>query len=265
MSAISSDRSYFIALGNGSYEPTQHAAGAWREDELHLAPVAGLIVHQLEQWRIAHAEPDMVFSRFTFEVLGQIAREQIDISVDVVRPGRTIELVEAVATIAGRVTIRGRAWLLKSSDTLAVEGNEFAAMPPIDECAETSWLKGWNGGFIDSINAVQPANNRPGRARAWVTSDVSLVAGEDTTVLADFAKLLDTANGIAVREDPTEWFYPNVDLSLHFFRTPTSGQVGLDGRVAFGANGIGLTSTVMHDADGPVGMIQQSLTVRSKG
>jgi hypothetical protein len=56
--------------------------------------------------------------------------------------------------------------------------------------------------------------------------------------------------------------FPNVDLTLHFFRRPSGRHVGLDTRVAFGASGIGVTSTVMHDLEGPVGTIQQSLTMR---
>lgn len=264
MSSQTNPTSYFVSLGDGRYQPTEHAAGAWREDELHLAPVGGLIIHCLEQWRLEHFDDSMQFSRFTIEVLGQIAREQIEISIEVVRPGRTIELVEAVAVINGRVTIRARAWLLQTSDTSSVEGNEFAPMPAIEKCTHVARLKDWSGGFIASISAVQPAGNRPGRARAWVTSDVQLIDSETSTQLANFSKLLDTANGIGFREDPTAWFFPNVDLSLHFFRMPIGSDVGLDGRVAFGPQGIGLTSTVMHDKAGPVGVIQQSLTLRKR-
>ena len=40
---------YFQALGDDRYEPTAHASGAWREDELHLAPVAGLLIHHMDR------------------------------------------------------------------------------------------------------------------------------------------------------------------------------------------------------------------------
>ena len=59
--------------------------------------------------------------------------------------------------------------------------------------------------------------------------------------------------------------FPNVDLTLHFFARPTGRRVGLDTRVAFGSEGIGVTSSVMHDERGPVGTIQQSLTLRRLG
>ena len=40
------------------------------------------------------------------------------------------------------------------------------------------------------------------------------------------------------------------------------GWVGFDTQVAFGPTGLGLTSSVLHDIEGPVGRAQQMLTVR---
>lgn len=258
----SAPNTYFQALGEDRYLPTTHASGAWRDDELHLAPVAGLVIHHLERWREAHTDGSMIFSRFTFEVLGQIPREEISISTEVVRPGRTIELVEATAEIGGRATIRARAWLLQRSDTLEVAAHSFTAMPSPEACADVSSLLSWPGGYIASISALQAPGHRAGRTRAWISSDLDLVSGETSQPLAEYAKFLDTANGVAVMAQPSEWQFPNVDLTLHFFARPTGRQVGLDTRVAFGAEGVGVTSAVMHDLNGPVGTIQQSTTLR---
>lgn len=261
----STPNAYFIALGEDRYLPTEHAGGAWRDDELHLAPVAGLVIHHLERWREANVDPSLTYSRFTFEVLGQIGRQEIALSTEVVRPGRTIELVEATAVIGDRVTIRARGWLLQRSDTADVAANEFAAMPAPHECDDASSLLDWPGGFIRSISALQAPGRGPGRAKAWLSSEYDLVAGEPAHPLAEYSKLLDAANGIAVRQEPNEWMFPNVDLTLHFFAMPTGRKVGLDTRVAFGAEGVGVTSSVMHDENGPVGTIHQSLTLRRLG
>ena len=68
--------SYFTRIDTGSFLPTELAGGTWHDDDLHLAPVAGLVIDYLERWRLAHA-PELAFSRFSLEVLGQIARERI--------------------------------------------------------------------------------------------------------------------------------------------------------------------------------------------
>jgi len=253
---------YFVAHGNDRYEPTEHAGGAWRDDELHLAPVSGLITHHLERWRQQHVDASLRFSRITFEALGQIARDEIQLETTVVRPGRTIELVETVATIRGRATLRARAWLLQQSDTAAIAAHEYEPMPAPESCEIASSLLDWPGGFIRCINARQAPDARPGRARTWITSDLPLVRGETSQPMAEYVKYLDTANGIAARQSPDQWMFPNVDLTLHFLRQPVGTLVGLDTRVAFGAQGMGVTSSVMHDIDGPVGTIAQSVTIR---
>ncbi|GAA3960573.1 thioesterase family protein [Gordonia caeni] len=254
-------RSYFTRIDDHSFLPTEHAGGAWRDDELHLAPVAGLVIDHLERWRREHA-PTLVFSRFSLEVLGQIARDRIDLDIEVIRPGRTIELLETTAVIGGRTTVRARAWLLQASDTSQVAEHEFDALPPPEEFTETAWLKRWRGGLIAGLEARQSGDTRPGRAKVWVTSDVDLIAGEQSTELGAIAKFFDTANGVSMRQDPQVWMYPNVDLTAHLFRQPSGPWLGLDTRVAFGAGGIGQTNSVLHDADGPFGTLAQSLTLR---
>jgi hypothetical protein len=66
-----------------------------------------------------------------------------------------------------------------------------------------------------------------------------------------------------VREQPGTWFYPNVDLAIYIWRQPGGDWVGLDTTVVFGPDGVGLTSTVLHDDVGPVGRAEQTLTIRS--
>ena len=56
--------------------------------------------------------------------------------------------------------------------------------------------------------------------------------------------------------------FPNIDLTAHLFAEPRGGWVGFDTTVSFGAEGLGLTSSVVHDIDGPIGTVAQMLTVR---
>lgn len=253
---------YFIANGNNIYRPTSHSSGAWRDDELHLAPVAGLVIHHMERWRKQTVGDALVFSRFSLEILGQIAKDDITLSTEIVRPGRTIELIETTAEINGRVTIRARAWLLKTSDLNHISGNTFEALIPMDQCIDTTSQWDWSGGFMDSLISGEEPGKTPGKNRAWISGDLPLVEGETSESLAEFSKFLDVANGVAVREDPKTWMFPNVDLTFHLFRKPVGIKVGFDTRAAFGPTGIGLTTSVIHDEDGPVGTLNQSLTVR---
>jgi hypothetical protein len=46
------------------------------------------------------------------------------------------------------------------------------------------------------------------------------------------------------------------------YRQPAGDWLGLDNSVSFGSDGIGLTSSVLHDLQGPFGRAEQILTLR---
>ena len=51
---------------------------------------------------------------------------------------------------------------------------------------------------------------------------------------------------------------------MHLFRRPYGDWLGLDTTVSFGADGVGLTASVLHDERGPVGRSAQTLTLRKR-
>lgn len=254
--------SYFTRVSEGTFAPTKHAEGAWSPEDYHFAAVAGLMTHEIERHRLEHDGGKLDLSRISFDILGRLPFEEVTIAVDVRRPGRTIELVESVATIGGRAVVIARAWYLIPSDTTEVMGIEFDPLPAPEECPPRNLLDQWGGGMMEQFEARQAIPYRPGRGATWFTSPNTLVAGEEPIAVAEFLTRVDPANGIAVRKHPKEWAFPNVDLTVHFFRQPDPSWTGLDTRVTFGPHGIGLTSSTLHDVHGPVGRAEQSLTVR---
>jgi hypothetical protein len=178
-----------------------------------------------------------------------------------VRPGRSIELVEAVVTWASRPVLVARVWRLAESDTTSVAGGAPAPVPA--ELPPWDMTSVWPGGYIASLDVRRAPDAVPGRASAWVASPLELVAGVPSSTLARYAMLVDTANGTCVRQDPRRWMFPNLDLTIHLHRQPVPGPVGLETTVTFGADGQGLTHSVLHDATGPIGRASQVLTIRA--
>ena len=245
-----------------AFRPTRHTEGAWQPGEQHMAPVSGVIVHAMETFLADRPGDRLQLSRLTFEILGMIAAADFSVEVTVLRPGRTIELVEATLTVAGRPVVRARGWLLSRQDTRAVAGGQAGPLPPPDGVDAWAATTTWGGGYIRSLEMRPLPGREPGRTRAWIRTGIDLLADEPTSDLARYIGLVDTANGIAVRQPPTEWMFPNVDLSIHLYRQPVAGWVGLDTTVIFGAHGVGLTTTTLHDRTGPVGQAEQCLTIR---
>ena len=122
---------YYVRLDGGRFHSTLHSQGAWNDHEQHMAPASGLMVHELLR---NHPRAEMVMSRINFEILGIIHGGEFEIETRVLRPGRTIELLEATFTAQGRTAIRAQAWRLLPGDTADVAGPAHPGLPRPDGC-----------------------------------------------------------------------------------------------------------------------------------
>ena len=252
---------YFDRTGEATFRPTEHVSGAWNTDEQHVAPALGLMTHLVEaDHRRRRGGEVLAVSRLSFDILGVLPMDEVEVTVRCLRPGRTIELVEAELRHGGRAAVLLRAWLLAPGDTTALAGSDLVPLPPVDTIPAWDPTEVWPGGFIASAR-VRRDQAAPGRARYWVRTDVPLL-DEPTSALAGAAGLFDIANGMTVRADPRQVAFPNVDLTAHLIRSPRPGWLGFDTTVSFGPDGRGVTSSVVHDDRGPLGTLAQTLTVR---
>jgi len=145
--------------------------------------------------------------------------------------------------------------------TAELAGTTLSRIAPPEDAEPWDPMTIWPGGFIESVE-VRRNQTEPGRASFWVRTPVPLVDGEKVSPLAAAAGLFDIANGMTVRADPREVAFPNLDLTVHLFAEPRGDWIGFDTSVSFGGDGVGLTSTVLHDTSGPIGTMSQILTVR---
>jgi Acyl-CoA thioesterase C-terminal domain/Acyl-CoA thioesterase N-terminal domain len=252
---------YFERLGENRFRATEHTGGAWDLQTQHIAPALGLMVHAVETDRERRRSDRLVLTRLSYDILGTVPIAEVDIGVEVLRKGRTIELVEAVLSNAGRAAVRLRAWLMQPRDTTAVAGTSHIPIPGPDGLEPWDPTTVWRGGFIATVD-VRRRQQEPGRAGYWVRTTQPLLADEEVSRMAAVTGLLDVANGMTVRTEPADVLFPNVDLTAHFFAQPQGEWLGLDTTVSFGSDGAGLTTSVIHDERGPVGTSAQCLTVR---
>ncbi|WP_148612429.1 thioesterase family protein [Nocardioides rubriscoriae] len=253
---------YFDRVADRTFTPTEHVGGAWNTDEQHVAPSLGLLCHLVECDHAGRRDDAFDVTRLSYDILSTLAMDAFDVDVRVVRPGRSIELVEAVVSQGGRAAVALRAWLVRPGDTTSYAGTGTADLPGPLTMPRWDPTGTWAGGFIASAE-VRRQQQAPGRAAYWVRTDVPLL-DEPVSPTAAAAGLVDIANGMTVRADPAEVVFPNVDLTAHLVRAPQPGWLGFDTTVSFGATGHGLTSSTLHDEDGPIGTLAQVLTVRPR-
>lgn len=254
---------YFRRTGASTYLPTPHVSGAWDTEQQHIGPALGLLVHVLETDRDSRRDDHLLPARLSYDIWGTVPMAEVDVQVRVLRPGRTIELVEATLSHGGRTVVTLRAWLMRREDTASVSGSRLPAVPPPADTPAWDPTTVWPGGYIASAQ-VRRTEAEPGRAVVWVRTDVPLVETGEASALARKAALLDIVNGMTVRADPRDVAFPNVDLTAHLLREPAGDWLGFDTTVSFGDGGIGVTSSVLHDETGPLGTLSQVLTVRPR-
>lgn len=262
--AAPGEPAYFIRESASRFRPTASVGGAWSLREQHIAPAIGLLAHCIERDRDARRpDDDLRLTRLSSDVLGVVPIEAVDVEVQVLRPGRTIELVEARLSHAGRAVVLARAWLTRPSDTGAVAASPLAALPAPEDVPPWDFGDLWPGAFVRTLG-MRRRESEPGTAIAWVSTPIGLVADEPTSSTAAALGLIDTANGTTPRVPPDRMAFPNLDLTAHLFRAPGPGPVGFDVRVSFGPDGAGLTLTTLHDLAGPFGSAAQILTLRAR-
>ena len=241
------------------YKSTIHAQGAWNAHEQHMAPATGIICAELDHFS---ARSDLRIGRISLDILGLIPAGEFQIETRIIRPGKTIELIESTMSAHGKSCIQARTWRMMMSDTQAVAGLEDQKVADPDEGILWEEIRNWPGGYIQSLEARR-LDRRAGKGIVWLTNPYDMVEGQ---IHSDFVKLMgmvDTANGIVTRQGwPFNYTSPNLDLQIHLYRMPIGKWLGLETVQQYGDDGIGLTSSILHDLNGPFGRAEQILTLR---
>lgn len=242
------------------YRPTIHTQGAWNTHEQHMAAASGILAAELEQFQ---PRADLRIGRISFDIFGLIALDDFSISTHIIRPGKTIELIEATLQAKGKTCIVARAWRMCIQDSQVIAGLEDQAIQQPDHYAVWEGIKRWPGGFIQSLEARAKPNRRAGKGIVWLNNPYAMVENHPTSDFVHLMGMVDTANGIVTRQDGEfSWGFPNLDLQIHLYRYPAGQWLGLETVQQYGADGIGLTSSILHDVQGPFGRSEQILTLR---
>lgn len=243
-----------------TYRPTIHAQGAWNDHEQHMAPATGIMCAALENFA---PRSDMRIGRISLDIFGLIAFTEFTISTRIIRPGKTIELIEASMQAQGKTCIVARAWRMQTQDSSAIAGLEDHAITQPANLPSWDGMQRWAGGFIRSVDFRVAPERRAGKGIVWLSNPHQMVQGHNTSDFVHLLGMVDTANGIVPRQEGNfSWAFPNLDLQIHLHRLPKGQWLGLEAVQQYGQDGIGLTSAVLHDVHGPFGRSEQILTLR---
>jgi hypothetical protein len=255
-----SGEAFFVPGADGRWRPTSHVAGPWDPASQHAGPPAALLARELE-----HCEPraDMAIGRLTCEILGPVPVDaELEVAARVVRPGRSVELLEAELAAGGRPTMRASAWRLLRSAASA--GTAGGPPPPALPETEATIPVGWNpGGYLAAVEwrFARGEWGVPGPAAVWTRLRVGIVAGEAPSPLQRVLAIADSGNGVSAELDMTRWWFINPELTLHVLRPSRGEWICLDAASSLQEGGLGAAFSILSDEDGPVARGAQTLLV----
>lgn len=255
------DDCFYLPLSDDGtrWRATGHTAGPWDSAAQHGGPPSALLGRAVER---CSPRDDVVVARVSVELLGPVPVGELDLRARVVRPGRSVELVEAVLSAGGRDVARASAWRVLRTAAAAVPDRR--PVPPGLPDRSSGVERGpWVGGYLSAVDwrFVRGDFLSTGPSVAWTRLLHPLVAGEQPSPLQRVLAVADSGNGISGELDLTRWHFINPELTVHLHREAVGEWVCLDAVTAISPGGAGLATSVLSDAGGPLGVAAQALLV----
>jgi hypothetical protein len=252
--------SFYVPLGDGRWQATVHTTGPWDAGAQHGGPPSALLGRAMQD---CEPREDMMIARFTCEILCPIPVGEITVAARRVRPGRSVELLEATASAGGREVARATAWRVLRTAADPVPSRLPAPEGLPDEYPSMPRPRSWVDGYLSAIEwrAIRGGLTKPGPGSVWGRMLHPLVPDEEPSPLVRVLIVADSGNGVSWELDITRWHFINPELTVHLHREAEGEWICLDAQTTISPGGVGLATSVLSDQAGPVGVGAQSLLI----
>jgi Acyl-CoA thioesterase C-terminal domain/Acyl-CoA thioesterase N-terminal domain len=256
-----SEQSVFVAR-DGRFVATEYARGPWDPNAQHGGAPAALLMRAFERLPAADG---LGVARVTYEFLRPVPLGELEVSAEVARPGKRVQLLEgSMRTPDGTEVVRARALQLQAADPSARRTPQAAPPTGPEHGHDNDFDPAHRPMFTpDTIEVrfISGTFNGAGPSTAWFRLRRPLVAGEDITPLQRLAAAGDFGNGISATLPWEEYVFINPDLTLYVEREPIGDWIGLVAETIIAPDGIGMAESVLYDERGRVGSATQALLI----
>lgn len=239
----------------GSFRATSATVGPWRPDAQHGGPPAALLGRALESLTGG------VVGRFTMDLLGPVPVADVSVAGTVLRPGRSVDLLQAEISDGTRTLARAQGWAFPDAAGAGRYGDPLPHTPADGHLEEPPAV--WCRGYLDAVEWqwISGSVTRPGPAVVWMRPRMPLVAGEAMSPLQRLLCCVDSASGASAVLDPAEWSFMNTELTVHVLRPPEGEWVCLVAETTLGPGSVGMANADVYDSRGLVARSAQALLV----
>nr|WP_257907282.1 thioesterase family protein [Janibacter limosus] len=255
--------SFYRQLDDRTFDSLPSTAGPWSPHAQHAGPPAALLARAMEQHEPA---PGTRLADVRLDILGPIPVRPLTIATEVLRGGRSMQLLQATASVDGRPAAVARAWRITRAP------DDFPHWPVV---ALRRWSRCRRRAVRDICRCREPTRtviSRPssggsspeawgpvGSPPAWGRQLVPLVEGEEPTGWQRALVLADSGGGITLTLDPRRHTYINCDLHVALDRDPEGEWIRMDSRALASPGHGGTVHTTLADARGELGTGLQTM------
>lgn len=258
----------FVSDGD-TFVPTELGRSPWGPDSLHGGAPAALLAGIVERHEV---DVPMLLSRTTFEFLRPIPCAPLSVRVRTLRPGKKVQLVEAVLEAGAVEVCRATALRVRLADVSLPDGTVDQAPPPPLPSTGGPWTApdgGWRAFHNEGVEMrwVSGRFEDEGPAVVWIRLPRPLVDDEVPSPTQRVMAAADFGNGVS-RELPFGvggYLFINPDLTVYLHRPPASEWICLDARTHLSPVGTGLAESALSDERGRLGRSVQALLVDTLG
>ncbi len=256
----------FYQRDGDGFLSTELTRGPWDRGAQHAGPPAALLGYAIE---CLPESGRFQVGRITFEILRSIPIGPVEVSAEIVRPGKRVQMVEAELRVAGEVLMRARAWRLRIGEVDVPEDSiapEQPPPPPEDGDNAGFFPTGEEHGYHSAMDAsfISGGFLELGPATVWLRMRQPLVTGEEPSPLQRLLVVADVGNGVSAALDFRRFVFINVDLTVQLERMPEGEWIGIEAVTLPQPTGIGTAESVLYDRRGRVGRGLQTLLISER-
>jgi hypothetical protein len=260
-----------FTLDGGRWVPSAIATGPWDRGALHGGPPTALVGRLM----LAHEPGDTSWflARLTVELIKPVPPEPLQVAIELRRPGRRVQLLDAVVTTPdGTEVLWARGLRLAQADNGLDEATVPLPDPPAlpDPASCPVWAfdtpiewPTFGEAFEFRLSKGKPFREL-GPAAVWARLRLPVIAGEPIHPLDRVLSLADFPNGFGNAVPFEEFAYINPDLTVSLHRLPDGEWVLLDAHMHPRSTGHGTSGGRLADEHGVLGSAAQSLLISAR-
>ena len=244
---------------------------------MHGGPPSALLARAVESFRVeGDLDARPFVARLTVELLRPISAHPLRVHVELTRPGKKVQLVQAslFGGPHGTTEMARAVGLRLRRQSLTLPADAASANAQADAFARPTGLPrdgihvvpepGMENSFFAAGADLRFLSGGPlaiGPGQLWARLLYPIIEGEEPTPFVRTASLADFGNAVGGMLSGDQFAHPNADLTISLHREPVGEWICLDGITRIGPEGIGLASCALHDLEGPIGRSEQSLVL----